>query len=314
MAINVDSVYKTVLLILNQQQRGYITPDEFNKISTQVQLSIFEGYMGDQNQQLRLVQSDHEYANRTKNIEEKIDIFKEIELANYNPSGGYYMVPTTPTLNSAPTENFGPVDSTGIPTYNVGWPTTSNFNAQIEVTINGVVQSDYSFNGSSFTFSTATTPAAGPANQVQAVLRSSGFYRLGTVVYNDITEIQQVERNEWYLLKKAPLMQPTNSYPLFLRENDKIFVMPTTTSTNPNTSIKISYLRRPADVKWSFTTGSLGQYLYDSGTSIQFELHPSEQTEVILQVLTYAGVILKDPAIVQTAMQKIQQEEVNQKS
>ena len=31
MAINVDTVYKTVLLILNQQQRGYMTPDEFNK-------------------------------------------------------------------------------------------------------------------------------------------------------------------------------------------------------------------------------------------------------------------------------------------
>jgi len=30
MAINVDNVYKTVLLILNQEQRGYITPDEFN--------------------------------------------------------------------------------------------------------------------------------------------------------------------------------------------------------------------------------------------------------------------------------------------
>ena len=39
MAVNVDIVYKTVLLILNQQQRGYITPDEFNKVATQVQLN-----------------------------------------------------------------------------------------------------------------------------------------------------------------------------------------------------------------------------------------------------------------------------------
>jgi hypothetical protein len=34
MAVNVDIVYKTVLLILNQQQRGYMTPDEFNKTAT----------------------------------------------------------------------------------------------------------------------------------------------------------------------------------------------------------------------------------------------------------------------------------------
>ena len=51
MAINVDTVYKTVLLILNQQQRGYMTPDEFNKVATQVQLNIFERYLDDLNQQ-----------------------------------------------------------------------------------------------------------------------------------------------------------------------------------------------------------------------------------------------------------------------
>ena len=39
--VNVDTVYQTVLLILNQQQRGYMTPDEFNKAGTQAQLTIF---------------------------------------------------------------------------------------------------------------------------------------------------------------------------------------------------------------------------------------------------------------------------------
>ena len=42
MAISVDTVYKTVLSILNKEQRGYLTPDEFNRIATQVQLEIFE--------------------------------------------------------------------------------------------------------------------------------------------------------------------------------------------------------------------------------------------------------------------------------
>jgi hypothetical protein len=49
MAINVNEVYKTVLLILNKEQRGYITPDEFNKTGTQVQLEIFEKYFEDLN-------------------------------------------------------------------------------------------------------------------------------------------------------------------------------------------------------------------------------------------------------------------------
>ena len=49
MAINVNTVYQTVLLILNKEQRGYITPDEFNKIGSQVQLQMFEQYFEELN-------------------------------------------------------------------------------------------------------------------------------------------------------------------------------------------------------------------------------------------------------------------------
>ena len=77
MAINVNTVYKTVLLILNQQQRGYMTPDEFNKIGTQVQLNIFEKYEDDLNQMYRVAQNDTEYANRVKNIEENLQPFQK---------------------------------------------------------------------------------------------------------------------------------------------------------------------------------------------------------------------------------------------
>ena len=54
MAINVDQVYKTVLLIINKEQRGYLTPDEFNKLATQVQLEVLDGYFETINQQMRV--------------------------------------------------------------------------------------------------------------------------------------------------------------------------------------------------------------------------------------------------------------------
>ena len=66
MAINVNTVYTTVLSILNKEQRGYITPEEFNKLGTQVQLEIFENYFEDLNQQLRVPQADSEYATDKK--------------------------------------------------------------------------------------------------------------------------------------------------------------------------------------------------------------------------------------------------------
>lgn len=42
MAINVDSVYRTILRILNKESRGTISPDEFAKIGQQAQLSIID--------------------------------------------------------------------------------------------------------------------------------------------------------------------------------------------------------------------------------------------------------------------------------
>ena len=92
MAINVNAVYKTVLLILNQQQRGYMTPDEFNKVATQVQLNIFEKYEDDLNQMYRVPQNDTEYDNLVKNIEENLQFFQRTgTTAGANP---FTLVPT----------------------------------------------------------------------------------------------------------------------------------------------------------------------------------------------------------------------------
>ena len=44
MAISIDTVYQRVLAIANKEQRGYITPQQFNLFANQAQLRIFEQY------------------------------------------------------------------------------------------------------------------------------------------------------------------------------------------------------------------------------------------------------------------------------
>ena len=48
--VNIDTVYQKVLAIANKEQRGYITPQEFNLFADQAQLDIFEQYIYDINQ------------------------------------------------------------------------------------------------------------------------------------------------------------------------------------------------------------------------------------------------------------------------
>ena len=99
MAINVNTVYQTVLSILNKEQRGYLTPAEFNKVGSQVQLEIFEKYCEDLNQQLRVPQADVDYSDRIMNLDEKLAIFKTFGDATYdttsNPGLAYFTLPTT---------------------------------------------------------------------------------------------------------------------------------------------------------------------------------------------------------------------------
>ena len=83
MAINVDTVYKTVLFLLNKEQRGYMTPQEFNRVASQVQLEIFDQYFEDLNQQLRVPQADVDYADRIAAIDEKIYVFKRFKNPTY---------------------------------------------------------------------------------------------------------------------------------------------------------------------------------------------------------------------------------------
>ena len=47
MAVNIDSVYQTVQALANKEQRGYLTPQEFNLFATNAQKDIFEQYLYD---------------------------------------------------------------------------------------------------------------------------------------------------------------------------------------------------------------------------------------------------------------------------
>ena len=65
---------------------------------------------------------------------------------------------------------------------------------------------------------------------------------------------------------------------------------------------------------WNYTTGAQGQYIYSPTSSQDFELDISEQTEIILRILAYSGVIIQDPSIIQIASQAVATEENNEKS
>ena len=56
--VSIDEVYQQVLALANKEQRGYITPQEFNLFANQAQIAIFEQYFYDLDQAKRNIDND----------------------------------------------------------------------------------------------------------------------------------------------------------------------------------------------------------------------------------------------------------------
>ena len=82
MAISVDTVYQTVLALANKEQRGYVTPQEFNLFAVQAQMEIFNQYFYDLNRAIRIPGNQSDYADDNGILQDKISIF--IETSAYN--------------------------------------------------------------------------------------------------------------------------------------------------------------------------------------------------------------------------------------
>ena len=79
MAVSIDKVYQKVLALANKEQRGYITPQEFNLYANQAQMEIFEQYFYDSNQFKRVPGNDSEYHDMVDLIDEKLYAFKRAD-------------------------------------------------------------------------------------------------------------------------------------------------------------------------------------------------------------------------------------------
>ena len=77
MAINVNKVYRAVLAVVNREQRGYLTPDQFNRIGRMVQLDLLEKSFYEYNRFLTRRKAgllNNEYGNIAANLKDKIAV------------------------------------------------------------------------------------------------------------------------------------------------------------------------------------------------------------------------------------------------
>lgn len=93
----INDVRKTVMYILNKDNNGYVTPDEFNLFAKQAQLEIFEQLFYDYTNWINKRNaglSRDGYSNIPKQITDAIDHFNTTTTLTYDSVNKYFPMPT----------------------------------------------------------------------------------------------------------------------------------------------------------------------------------------------------------------------------
>tara|TARA_R100000234_G_scaffold25439_1_gene14733 strand:- start:1673 stop:2407 length:735 start_codon:yes stop_codon:yes gene_type:complete len=220
MAVNIDDVYQKVLAIANKEQRGYITPQEFNLFANQAQKEIFEQYFYDLNQFKRVPGSRQYESDMTSIINDKLSSFtKHVPLTSVS-------------------EEFG----------------IQQFNVPVDF---------YRFQNARTSFDL------------------------------DGIHIEKLTKTNFFNARTSPLTKATRERPLMYisEQNNQIFIQSSTNS--PIQRFTLQYFKKPEKPNWTYII-SPGSHtaLYDgsAGNAQNFELHPSEESELVYKILKLAGI------------------------
>ena len=134
MAVNIDTVYQSVLALANKEQRGYITPLEFNLLASKAQREIFEQYFYDINKFNRMPGNSTEFSDMLHILEEKIAPFKINDAAltgTLSYTDDFELDITDWTINNSANGNVSHVAPSSANSYNGGMKILQNANSGI---------------------------------------------------------------------------------------------------------------------------------------------------------------------------------------
>jgi len=213
--IIIDTVYQKVLALANKEQRGYITPLEFNLLANQAQELIFEQYFYDLDQFKRRDTDETSFSDMVELIENKLTEFTSILVVdNGNTYPSNYRIGRIFALNVA---------------------TNMNYEAKhVEM------------------------------NEIRNYLGSE-FHMMG--------------------LGQNPVYHKSNvvGFDIEVYNHQGLVV---------GTGVTCEVISRPIKVEWGYDVIA-EKALYNASRSVNSQLHPSEETELVNKILALAGVTIK---------------------
>jgi len=138
------------------------------------------------------------------------------------------------------------------------------------------------------------------------------FYMISRLTcFNGTTRLgdaEKVANARLYMLLDSMLTAPTTQYPAYIIEGDVISVYPDT--INGVSSLKCSYFRLPLDPKWTYISLPNGEPAFDQSQPDyqDFELPLEDEYKLVMKILQYCGMSIREIQIAQYGIQQEQSE------
>lgn len=230
MAINIDTVYQKVLVLSNKEQRGYITPQEFNLLADHAQNEIFDSY--------------------------------------------FYSIKTS---FQSPLKNPG---------------LSTNEMDIVRQKLQPFI---------TFVSTTASAITGGLFITDEEYVYVESLWKSGGGWQNTGVKCEKVMVNELQNILNNPLTAPTQNRPIFIGSGVAYTVYPVPLAGD--NLFQAMVYRRPKTPVWSYVVVK-GKPMYNNASqySEDFQLHASEEENLVMRILALAGVIIQKPGIVEIGL------------
>jgi len=334
MAININKVYKTVLSILNKEQRGYLTPAEYNNLAQQSQREILDKLFYDYNRFLNLDnfnRINEGLADIPSKIQEQLDEFytyADITLTDgvgALPTDLYKILDVSITNQTVEVEKVDKSRLSYLKSSPLTKPTTT-FPVYYQRAADIVVEpalTDAAWTLGALRMQYIQVPAnprwgyTTNATYGTQLYDTEVFVATGAVLGSRGTGI--ISTNQTVGLTDGTVTLTLGSDGVITSGSGTGLVFTVTVSGSTITAINITAagtgfavgdtITIPHELVWMGADDAVltlrASDLYNSSTrgSTNFTLHESNETELIISILGYAGFVIKDPSVLQAATQ-----------
>lgn len=300
----IDSVRNTVLALLNKNNRGYLSPSDFNLYAKQAQLELFNEYLYKYSYQINKEnarQSGTEYADVGKLYQEVLEYFS---VTNYlsNSSNNKFFLPSPVTTGDSYYTISRIICYPNVLT--TGSSTSDSANKLVDTgatfVTSGVAQYDIVSNTTTEASSRVVSVTETEITLEDDIFTSSPE---AYAVYDESfeREVEKVSNSRIKALDASLITKPNTTFPAYTLEGTLITMYPRSVTTYG--AVEAQYIRYPLDPKWTWVSLSGGEPSFDQSDALyqDFELPVEDEYKLVAKICQYAGLEIREPQVVEFA-------------